>query len=161
MQHCRARVWAKIWCPWLHVLSISRMCTPGAPRSDTSLKVKALVCILWWCQAVNSRSRKSHHAGTSADGLHHLLCCMLVQCMYCVTTMQSNMALLSPPWQHQFETQHVLLCLIAQDLKCTTGELMFGFVEENSNAAGTVGGRLINATRTAGQTIIIPQGRGC
>lgn len=38
------------------------------------------------------------------------------------------------------------------------GELLFGFVEENGNKAGTVGGRFINATRTAGQTIIIPQG---
>ena len=39
-----------------------------------------------------------------------------------------------------------------------TGELFFGFVEENANKAGTIGGRFINATLTAGQTIIVPQG---
>ena len=38
------------------------------------------------------------------------------------------------------------------------GELLFGFVEENANKAGTVGGRFINASLTAGQTVIVPQG---
>ena len=42
-----------------------------------------------------------------------------------------------------------------------TGELLFGFIEENANQAGTVGGRFINATLTPGQTVIIPQGRAC
>ncbi|KAL3158143.1 hypothetical protein ABBQ32_011738 [Trebouxia sp. C0010 RCD-2024] len=40
----------------------------------------------------------------------------------------------------------------------TQGELLFGFIEENPNQAGTVGGRFINATLTAGQTVIVPQG---
>lgn len=35
---------------------------------------------------------------------------------------------------------------------------MFGFIEENANKAGTVGGRFINATLSAGQTVIVPQG---
>lgn len=39
------------------------------------------------------------------------------------------------------------------------GELFFAFVEENANMAGTIGGRLINATLTVGQSIIVPQGR--
>lgn len=39
-----------------------------------------------------------------------------------------------------------------------TGELLFGFIEENANLAGTVGGRFINATLTVGQTVIVPQG---
>ena len=43
-------------------------------------------------------------------------------------------------------------------IELRAGELLFGFVEENGNKAGTVGGRFINATRTAGQTVIIPQG---
>ena len=38
------------------------------------------------------------------------------------------------------------------------GELFFGFIEENANATGTVGGRFINASLTVGLTIIIPQG---
>lgn len=40
----------------------------------------------------------------------------------------------------------------------TKGELLFGFIEENANLAGTVGGRFINETLTSGQTIVIPQG---
>ena len=40
-----------------------------------------------------------------------------------------------------------------------SGELLFGFVEENANEEGTVGGRFINATLTAGQTFFIPQGQ--
>lgn len=48
----------------------------------------------------------------------------------------------------------------AQDASLTdiAGELLFGFIEENANKAGTVGGRFINATLTAGQTVVVPQG---
>ena len=38
-----------------------------------------VVSICIQLQAVNLQCIKSHHAGTSADGLHHLLCHMLVQ----------------------------------------------------------------------------------
>ena len=39
------------------------------------------------------------------------------------------------------------------------GEILFGFIEENLNRAGTAGGRFINATVAVGQTFIIPQGQ--
>ena len=45
-----------------------------------------------------------------------------------------------------------------QILTGIAGELLFGFIEENANKAGTVGGRFINATLTAGQTVVVPQG---
>lgn len=44
-------------------------------------------------------------------------------------------------------------------LPLPAGELFFGFVEESPNKANTIGGRFINATLDAGQTIIIPQGQ--
>ena len=43
-------------------------------------------------------------------------------------------------------------------LRLHAGEIFFGFIEEDGNKDGTVGGRLINATLTGGQTFVVPQG---
>ena len=72
-----------------------------------------------------------------------------------MSILSSAMPLLSVPH---------MLCIQAGSCKSLAsltpvGELFFGFMEENGNKAGNVGGRFINSTLTKGQTIIVPQGR--